>query len=195
MNEAGIPWWLWRESMQEKDEIQAVQCWLKNTVIKHNFCPFAQREFDRGSIRYSLIESVDVMSQLEALMLECRYLDEHAETETSLLIYPHGLSIFDDFLDFVALANDLLLDQGYEGIYQLANFHPDYCFADEDEDDPANYTNRSPRPMLHLIREHSLEKAVANYPNPESIPERNIALARSLGMTVLREALEKCQKG
>ena len=86
----------------------------------------------------------------------------------------------------------MLIEQDYEGIYQLASFHPEYCFAGEDETDAANYTNRSPYPMLHLIREASLEKALQNYPDAELIPERNIALARSKGLAEMKHLLERC---
>jgi hypothetical protein len=82
--------------------------------------------------------------------------------------------------------------QGYEGIYQLASFHPQYLFADSDENDPSNYTNRSPYPMLHILREASLEKVLESYPNPENIPERNIELTRSLGLETMQKLLAEC---
>ena len=92
------------------------------------------------------------------------------------------------------IANDLMFEQGYEGVYQLASFHPDYCFADSEADDPANYTNRSPYPMLHLIREQSIEKALALYKKPESIPETNVQLARELGLKKMQSLLEEAVK-
>jgi hypothetical protein len=82
-----------------------------------------------------------------------------------------------------------MADRGFEGIYQVASFHPDYRFADADADDPANYTNRSPYPMLHLLREASLEHAIDNYPDPDSIPENNIGKARSLGADYWRQLM------
>jgi len=94
---------------------------------------------------------------------------------------------FDDYLDFLEISNQLLIDQGYEGVFQLASFHPDYCFADTSPDDPANYTNRSPWPMLHIIREASLEQVLQNYPNPEDIPQRNIDYCRQLGLEVMQK--------
>ena len=92
-----------------------------------------------------------------------------------------GLEDFDDYLDFLAVAEALLVEQGYEGTYQLASFHPDYCFDGAEQDDPANFTNRSPWPMLHLLREAGLEQALAHYPEPEAIPERNIERMGQLG--------------
>ena len=85
------------------------------------------------------------------------------------------------YLDLTELAEDLLAEQGYEGVYQVASFHPEYCFADADSEDAANYTNRSPYPMLHLLREASLDVAIDNFPGIDSIPETNMQKARSLG--------------
>lgn len=126
------------------------------------------------------------------LMLECDRLDTDTDIETTLLIYPHAFSLFDDYLDFLELAETLMCEQGYEGIYQLASFHPDYCFEGSYINDPANYTNRSPYPMLHLIRETSLEQAINCYPDPDNIPQRNIELTRSLGLTKLQNLLAAC---
>jgi len=175
-----------------EDIIKQTEAWLTSFIINYNICPFAKREHDRASIRYSVIESDELEQCLESIFIECQLLDTKAEIETSLLIFPTALEHFDDYLDFLALAESLLLGQGYEGIYQLASFHPDYCFDGENIDDPANYTNRSPYPMLHLIREASLERALNSFPNPEKIPERNIILTRQLGLEKLQAILEKC---
>ncbi len=92
----------------------------------------------------------------------------------------------------MAIANALIEKQGYEGIYQLASFHPDYCFEGVEQDDASNYTNRSPYPMLHLIREASLEKVLAHYPDPEKIPVRNIAYTQEMGQASLQHLLDSC---
>jgi len=130
---------------------------------------------------------------LEALVEEMALLDSDTAIETSLLIFTQSVIEFDSFLDCIELANALLIEQGYEGVYQLASFHPDYCFEGEQDNDPANFTNRSPYPMLHLIREASIERALQHYPDPESIPERNIELARSKGLATMRLLLESCK--
>lgn len=130
---------------------------------------------------------------LESLIIEAEHLDSQPETETTLIIFSEAYQDFDDFLDMLALAEDVLIEQGYEGIYQLASFHPDYCFADADIQDPANYTNRSPYPMLHLIREASIEQVLENYPDPEQIPERNMRITRELGERYLQQLLAGCQ--
>jgi len=126
------------------------------------------------------------------LMQECARLDSESDIETTLLIYANAFKVFDDYLDFLALAEELLIDQGYEGIYQLASFHPNYCFDGASLDDPANYTNRSPYPMLHLLRETSIERAVSSYPDVENIPQRNIALTRQLGLDKVKTLLAAC---
>ena len=130
-----------------------------------------------------------------ALALECSRLDRDPGIETTLLVFANLFEEFDDFLDMVELGDALLLDQGYEGTYQLASFHPQYRFADAPSDDPANYTNRSPWPMIHLLRESSITRALQGYPgNPEDIPRKNIELARSKGDTAMKKMLSDCRR-
>ena len=172
--------------------VNQTYCWVKSVIIKHNFCPFARRELERNSIRYCVNRDTELEPALQAVIDECICLDDNKDTETTLLIFSEGFSDFDDYLDLVELAQDLLADQGYEGIYQLASFHPNYCFEGAEQDDVANYTNRSPYPMMHLIREASMEKALESYPEPEKIPERNVEYARELGMEEMQRQLEAC---
>lgn len=180
--------------------IEQTQCWLSSFIIKHNICPFAKREFDKDSIHYEVVISDKLENQLQELIYSCEQLDRESDLETdtaletSLLILPNGLSNFDDYLDFLDLANELMHQQGYEGVYQLASFHPDYCFDDVDANDASNYTNRSPYPMVHLIREASLEKVLSHYPNPEDIPTRNIEYTREMGQQSLQLLLQTCLK-
>ena len=135
----------------EQPYLHATQVWLDTVIISYNLCPFAQRERERGSIRFSVVFQTEIEECLLNMIQECEQLDSDEAIETSLLIYAKAFVSFDDYLDFLALAEDLLFEQGYEGVYQLASFHPHYCFEDAGLDDPANYTNRSPSPMLHLI--------------------------------------------
>lgn len=167
--------------------------WLTSFIIEHQICPFAKREHEKNSIIYDVINSDNLEEQLHALILACKYLDENTKAETTLIILPNGLGNFDDYLDFLALSDALMHKQGYEGLYQLASFHPNYCFDGVDSDDASNYSNRSPYPMLHLIREESLEKVLEHYPNPEKIPERNIEYIRELGVDYLLELLRQCK--
>lgn len=187
--------------MNNQQIINATQKWLTSFIIEYNICPFAHREQQRNSIRYRVADSDQLESALEALIEECVYLDRNPDTETTLLILPNGFADFEDYLDMLSMAEHLLLLQGYEGIYQLASFHPDYRFEensvindDKAETDPAHYTNRSPFPMLHIIREESLERVLSHYPGPENIPVRNIKLTRETGLQKLQQILASCYK-
>lgn len=172
--------------------IQQTQRWLSTVVIGLNFCPFAKREFDGGRIHYAVIDAEDPETQLQQIMQHCAALDADPARETSLLIFPKALRDFEDYLDLLDIATALLEQQGYEGIYQLASFHPDYCFAEISADDPSHYTNRSPYPMIHILREASVEAALAKYPNPEMIPARNIRVAQALGLKAVQDLLAAC---
>jgi len=166
--------------------------WLSSIVIAQNLCPFAKREFDSGRIHYQVIETSDTQSQLEQLIEACAELDKDAARETSLLILPNGLSDYGHYLDVLALATDLLKAQGYDGIYQLASFHPRYQFAGTPPDDASHYTNRSPYPMLHILREASVEEALKHYSNPEDITARNVKLMQEMGVEAMRDLLSQC---
>ena len=126
-------------------------------------------------------------------MTEVERLDQNKQIETTLLIYENALQDFDDFLETIDIANALMVERGCEGLYQLASFHPDYCFADSEQNDPENYTNRSPCPTLHILREASIEQALSHYKNPENIPENNIRLAKALGVKKIQSLLTDIQ--
>lgn len=176
---------------QAVDPLAATRQWVETFVVARNVCPFAGREMARDTIRYVILDAADWEQALLTLVAECERLDETPAIETTLLVLTPGLEAFDDYLDFLEVAETLLADQGYEGTYQLASFHPDYCFADAEPEDPANFTNRSPFPMLHLLREAGLEQALAHYPDPEAIPERNVAALREVGQAPLAAALAR----
>jgi uncharacterized protein len=177
---------------KEQQLIETTLIWLKTIIIEYSICPFAKRELERGSIRFGISHDREIESCLLNLMLECDRLDTDLSIETTLLIYENAFAAFDDYLDFLELAETLLIEQGYEGVYQLASFHPEYCFEGVEQDDPANFTNRSPYPMLHLLRETSIERAVTTYPYPEKIPQRNIDLTRELGLAKMQALLAAC---
>ena len=166
--------------------IKQTEKWIKSVVIDLNFCPFAAKAVLKKSIRYIVLKEVDVTKSLETLITEFQFLDTHEEIETTFIIFETNFMDFKSYLQLVKKAEQTLKKARYEGIYQVASFHPDYCFAGEDSNDAANYTNRSIYPMLHLLREDSLTKALALYPNPESIPEHNIALARQKGLQYMQ---------
>ena len=180
--------------MNENEIIQQTRNWVEKVVIGLNFCPFAQRELIKERVRFAVSDSISIEAALENLLREIHFLEDNTGTETTLLIYPLAFTDFDDYLDLLDLANALVEDQGYEGIFQVASFHPLYQFADSAKDDAANYTNRSPYPMLHLLREESLELALENYPDPDTIPERNVKFAREKGLGYMQVLLESCMK-
>lgn len=180
--------------MHSSSSTSATRAWLKSFVIAYNICPFAGHVYEQQLIRYAVVLGKDWEKCLGELVNECQFLDANPDTETTLLILPDALPDFDGYLDFLSIAQQLLLEQGYEGIYQLASFHPHYCFAGNDESDTANYTNRSPFPMLHIIRESSIEQALDHYPDPDSIPRRNIQLTRKLGRKKLQDLLDACYR-
>ena len=174
------------------EAILQTQKWIREVVIGCNFCPFAVREMRRQTIAYHGVEGPHPSDWQAAFEQGCRTLDENPQIETLLVILTRGPGSFDDYLDLVDWAQDHLERNGYEGIYQLASFHPLYRFAGSRPKDPANFTNRSPYPMLHLLREESLELAIANHPDPEGIPEQNVALARQRGWAAMQSLFQSC---
>ena len=174
--------------------LRRTKAWLRDVIIAHTFCPFAKREDEMDRIHYAVIDAKDVDTLIDQMLTHCAALDKYSGRETTLLIFPLGLSDFEDYLDVLDLANAQLSEQGYEGVYQLASFHPDYRFEGAPHDDPANYTNRSPHPMIHILREASVEAAVKMHPNAEAIPARNVDYARGLGLTAMQDLLARCRK-
>lgn len=166
--------------------------WITDVVVGCNFCPFAARELKRGSIQYQVIQSAERKDVLEALAQAFNELDANKKIETTILILPNGFDKFSNYLQLAELAESLLKKEGYEGIYQVAGFHPQYIFAGSSGDDPANYTNRSPYPMLHLLREESLSLAIDNYPGTENIPQKNIEYANAKGLAYMQLLREAC---
>ncbi|MGY0620158.1 DUF1415 domain-containing protein [Lysobacter sp. A378] len=170
--------------MTHEDPITATRNWLQRAVIGLNLCPFAKAVQVKDQIRYVLSEADTPDALLEELAAELNWLNDTDPdvVDTTLLIHPRVLTDFydyNDFLDQVDVAIDAL---GLEGEIQVASFHPDYQFAGSDIDDPANCTNRSPYPMLHLLREASVERAVDAFPDPDAIVERNIDTLEKLGV-------------
>ncbi len=175
--------------------IQKTKNWVEEIVIGLNLCPFASQPFHNDTIEYTVNTGDSIEQHLQQLAdcftrLDAR-INNSADIETSLLIYPDAYQKFDDYLELLDYANQLLDDLHYTGSYQIASFHPEYRFAGSTENDASNFTNRSPYPMLHLIRESGLEKAIANYPNVEAIPENNIKKMREIGYQEMQKKLKK----
>jgi len=163
--------------------IRATQRWLERAVIGLNLCPFAKAVHVKRQIRYAVTAATSAGELLAELRHELELLAQaKPETiETTLLIHPHALTDFIDFNFFLPEADRAVRDLGLEGTLQVASFHPAYEFAGSARDDIANCTNRSPHPTLHLLREASLDRAVAAYPDAAAIYERNIETLRRLG--------------
>lgn len=163
--------------------VQDTRNWLERAVIGLNLCPFAKAVHVKGQVHYAVSEATeprqllaDLGAELDALVA----LDSRVR-ETTLLMAPHTLDDFLDFNDFVERAERLVRKRGLEGVIQLASFHPGYQFAGTDAADIENFTNRSPYPTLHLLREDSIERAVQAFPEAETIYEANIETLRGLG--------------
>ncbi len=176
-----------------KEIIAHTEAWLLEAVIGLNLCPFAKSVQAKKQIAYQVSDATDTASLLTELGTALAMLAEsEPETvETLLLIHPLAMRDFLDYNDFLSLADALLDDAGLTGIFQIASFHPDYQFAGTTPDDITNCSNRSPYPMLHLLREDSVEKALTAMPEAELIVERNLATLRQLGPQGWQELQER----
>lgn len=160
-----------------------VRRWLERAVIGLNLCPFAKAVHVKGQVHYAVYHLADDGGLMDALLFEAAQLVEHdaAVRDTTLLVAPHALADFLDFNDFVGRAERRLARAGFEGVLQLASFHPRYQFAGSEESDISNATNRSPHPILHLLREDSVSRAVDAFPEAADIFDRNIETLERLG--------------
>ena len=172
--------------------IEQTKKWITKVVIDCNFCPFAAKEVKQNSIIYRVENNSDKAACVEAFLEECAKLDEDENIATTLIIFPNSFEHFDDYLDLVALAEEALEENDYEGIYQVASFHPQYVFGNAPVNDAANYTNRSIYPMLHVLREDAIDKALERYPNPDDIPDNNINFAREKGVQYMQMLRDTC---
>ncbi|MDD4967021.1 DUF1415 domain-containing protein [Halothiobacillus sp.] len=172
--------------------INTVRQWVEQLVIGYNLCPFAKRELVRDRVRFVVSRAQDEEQLLVDLENELTLLGTDEGIETTLLITPQVLQDFFDFNQFLGRADRRVAQLKLKGVFQIASFHPDYQFGGTEPDDAENYTNKSPYPVLHLLREASLDRAIENYPDAESIPERNIEQLELMGSDQLRRLLEDC---
>lgn len=166
--------------------------WITDVVIGCNFCPFAAPVVKKQTVFYTVETATNTSICLETFLQEVKRLDEDETIETSFLIFPNSFQTFESYLVLLASAEKLLKKKGYNGVYQLASFHPLYRFAHAPHDDAANYTNRSVYPMLHLLRESSIDKALKSFQHPENIPDRNIHFAREKGLVYMKMLRDAC---
>lgn len=179
------------------DPIAETQRWLERAVIDLNLCPFAKAVHAKGQVRYVLSAATTPEALLEQLAGELLLLRDTpaAQVDTTLLVHPDVLGDFLDYNDFLDQADALVAGLGLEGVLQVASFHPQYQFAGNEPGDIANYTNRSPHPTLHLLREDSVERAVAAYPDPDAIIDRNIQTLTDLGRDGWQKLFDADQRG
>ena len=163
--------------------VAATRRWLEKAVIGLNLCPFAKAVHVKKQVRYVVSSATTPEALLEQLMDELQYLSDSdpEQVDTTLLIHPFVLDDFLDYNEFLDVADAAVEDMHLDGELQVASFHPDYQFADTDKNDISNYTNRAPYPILQLLREDSIERAVEAFPEAEEIFEKNIETMEKLG--------------
>lgn len=161
---------------------EQVDQWLNDVVIGLNLCPFAAKPQRNKQIKIFVSEASQEEGLLEDILLQLIELSntKPEKLETTLVVVPNMLQDFWDYNFFIDWVEGLIKQQDWEGIFQVATFHPDYCFGGAEPEDDENLTNRSPYPVFHLIREESMEKVLKHYPDPESIPDTNIARVSAL---------------
>lgn len=171
------------------DVVQQTKNWLEKVVIALDLCPFAKFPYQQDLIRYSSTSSTQEGEVINLVYEELLFLVENEADviETSLIVLSEGWSDFLDYLDLVELAQEVLEELDLEGVIQIASFHPKYQFADLDQHDVRNYTNRSPYPMIHLLREDSVSKAVDSYLHINQVPIRNQAKLLELGLEYFKK--------
>ena len=178
----------------EQHVIDATLKWVDDIVIEHNFCPFARYVRTPSGIRCVVIGG-DVGDVIQSLYDEVRHLEENEYTATTLIALTHTtLGDFDEYLDVLAIADNMLHDWGYSGTYQLPSFHPDYIFDGSEASDAENFTNRSPYPLLHLIREADITRYMKKEEDAEKIFSHNIEKAQSLGCPYFEKVLKEIKK-
>jgi hypothetical protein len=171
------------ENAVDMNATAATRHWLEQAVIGLNLCPFAKAVHVKEQIRWVESPARDAQGLLDDLLRELQLLAaaDPETVETTLLIHPHALNDFLDYNDFLDVADAAIDELGLTGVLQVASFHPNYQFAGTAPDDVENLSNRSPHPMLHLLREDSIDRAVAAFPDTATIYERNIETLRRLG--------------
>ncbi len=175
----------------QSNVISRTKDWVESIVIGLDLCPFASYPFQEGSIKYVLASpSYSLVMRLDLVVEEFNAFTEgndNIDIETTLIIFPKGLSKFREYLDFLDLCQRELKKLELEGVIQLASFHPEYQFADLDIADVRNYTNRSPYPMIHILKESSVSQAIDSHPDVHSIPLVNQEKLLALGLEYFKK--------
>ena len=169
--------------------LEASRAWVERVVVGLGLCPFASQPLMEERVRFALCESVEPQDVLQALAEEIAWLDAAEGPQTTLLVLARGMTSFDRFLDLVGAAEALVEALDKSQVYQLAHFHPNYCFEGVEPDDAVNLTNRSPFPMLHLLRCTDVAAAIDEHPDTDQIPIRNVERLRVVGLEGVRALL------
>ena len=160
-----------------------IRAWLQSFIVELNLCPFARPLIADPALRINVCDASNLEQLHYAFLSELDLIQQSSEGEiaTSLLVMPNTLQRFEDYLDFLGDAEAMLEELGLDGTIQLASFHPQYLFDGEDKNSASHFSNRSPYPLIHFLREEMVTAALENIDMPQQIPERNIALLEGLG--------------
>ncbi len=172
-------------------EIEKTKSWIESFVIKLDLCPFAKHPFSKGKIHYAMETSEQTEIQMTSFWKEIERLEnaDPKDISNSILIYPNGLDDFFDYLELLDLCEGLLKLQKVEDLFQIASFHPGYLFEGAKADDVKNFTNRSPYPMIHILRVAEVSAAIEFYDNVDEIPEKNKTTLESIGLDKIKRNL------
>ena len=171
---------------------QQVRAWLDHFVVGLNLCPFARPVVASAALRISICDSKQLQQVAEAFMAELDLIQQSAESDiaTTLLVLSNALTNFEEYLSFIENAEVLIDQMGLTGVIQLASFHPDYQFEAEPAESASHFTNRSPYPIIHFLREEMMERVLENVPNPEQIPQCNIQKLEAMGHGAVEQLLQ-----
>ena len=172
---------------------QQIRAWLEQIVVGLNLCPFAAPVVSSEGLRIKICDATDIDTIMQSFLSELDLIQSTLESDiaTTLLVIPNALKDFEEYLDVIDLAEELLSEVGLEGVIQLASFHPSYQFADEPAESASHFSNRSPYPLIHFLREEMVASALQNYANPEEIPTRNIKTLQAIGRDTIERHLHQ----
>ena len=172
-----------------------IRAWLQTFIVELNLCPFARPVIAADTLRIAVCESEDLNQLTQAFLSELDLIQQSSELDiaTTLLVMPNALASFDEYLMFLDNAEALIEELSLDGTIQLASFHPEYLFDGESEESASHFSNRSPYPVIHFLREDMLSNALDEFPNPEQIPLRNISTLEKIGRAEIEKRWQKLQ--
>ena len=172
---------------------QQIRAWLEQFVVGLNLCPFAAPLVSSDRLRIKICDATEIDKIMQSFLAELDLIQSTSESDiaTTLLVIPNALNDFEEYLDVIDLAEELLIEVGLESVIQLASFHPSYQFAEEPVESASHFSNRSPYPLIHFLREDMVASALQNYVNPEEIPARNIKTLQPIGRDTIERHLHQ----